>query len=349
MELSIRDCHPFTKHIDPGIGFDITLDFTDGEEAYDRVPVEVGGRLEAKDGTVLGQLHDWVRRGPDGKSMRLDAGNTRQGMRDTEYLTTLYSPIGEEGIEYLEELREQTEKNDILINIIVVARVLESRSNVSSMHRISFSDIEIDEPDKLEDYPRSGLLTYGYDTDIQPAENELWVISGDGGADFLSVGRQVDSKTTYRIPSRDWTDDFLPELGFGHNLIVDIPDPTNIRDENIADSLTAAFEELERAQAELQRGEWRSVVSHMLGLYDAIDDSGLWELQDAGYSPSAEGCLSGLQQNFSDFLGKFRHRRGKHKDLQEKTEPHREDAYFMYVLMAGLVQLLAKKHTTIEN
>lgn len=289
MELTIRACHPFTKHLQPGIGFDVTLDFSDGEGGHDRVPVDVGGRIEAKDGTVLGHLHDWTdKEGPDPRSMRLDAGNSGQERRDMTYRTKLYSPIGEEGIEYLEEIREQTRKDDVLLNVVVETRVLQSRSKISSMHHIPFSDTELDEPEDIEDYPKTGIITFGYDTDIQPGHNELWVLSGDGGADFLSVGRQVSSEISFRIPSRDWTDDFLPELGFGQNLIVNIPDPADFHSEDIGEGLQAAFEELEIAKSELQRGEWRSVVSHMLGLYDAIDDPELWELQDAGYTQETE-------------------------------------------------------------
>lgn len=340
MELEINDCHPFTKHIQPAIATDVELGFSD-----EQVPIDVGGRIEARDGTILGHLHEWAaKESPDERRKRIYASNSDDEVKNPSYETKLYSPIGRQGVEHLDQLRDETRKDDLLLNLVIVVEVLESNTKVSSMHRVSFSDAGLEEPDEIQNYDKSRLIAFGYDTDIRPSHGEMWILSGGGGADFLHVSKQVESKISYRIPSRDWTDDFLPELGFSGKLIVDIPDPTDFHNEDIGEGLVEAYKELEKAEAELQRGEWRSVVSHMLGVYDTIKDDDLWSLQEGGYTKAAEGNLNGLQSNFNDFLGKFRHRRGKGGDLQDKTEPHREDAYFMYSMMAGLVQLLAKKH-----
>jgi hypothetical protein len=340
MELETNGCYPFTKHIQPAIAIDVELRFSDKQ-----IPVEVGGRIEAGDGTILGHLHEYAaKESPDKRRRKVYASNSYDEGKDSSYKTTLYSPIGRQGVEYLDQLRDETKKNALLLNLVIVAEVLESNTKISSMHRVSFSDAGVEEPDEIQNYDKSSLIAYGYDRDINPSHNEMWILSGGGGADFLHVSKQVESEISYRIPSRDWTDDFLPEFGFGGRLIVDIPDPSDFHNEDIGEGLVEAYKELEKAEAELQRGEWRSVVSHMLGVYDTIKDEELWSLQESGYTEEAEGGLTGLQSNFNDFLGKFRHRRGKGGNLQDKTEPHREDAYFMYSMMAGLVQLLAKKH-----
>ena len=349
MRVEIESCHPFDKHIEEGIAFDVELDFSG--EKKDMVPIEVSGRVESKDKKTLARLQEWVpEREGETKISHLYADGTSVDAKDQTYNAKLYGLIGERGVEHIDKLREETAKDDVFLNIILEVRVLRSQSVIPSLHRVPFQDTELSEPEEVSDHTKNGLVTYEYTQDRDPSQNDLWVISGDGGANFLSTAIVRSVEPGYRIPSSDWVDEFLPEFGFGNRITFEFPDTTELEneEEELAESLKVAFEELDRAKSDLQRGEWRSVVSHMLGVYDAIDTSeveeDLWDLEEMGYTKQAEGKLIGLQSNFGDYLGKFRHRRGKDKELQEKAEPHREDARFMFSMMAGLVQLLSEKH-----
>lgn len=346
MELEITGVETSDRHLSPTIEFEVEVEF----RRYDEALMVLDGRLEGAGNTILSPVHEWgdeARRGDFLRDSKLgshpDNINQDYGNGDDQSFTTkVFAPLGAEGVEYLEKQRDRDQRGDVYLKILLEVGVLRDQTKLTGVHEVKPKKYSLEEIQPAGGHER--ILTRE-----RRLENkgEMNFLEPRDVPAHMEVGRTVLRGQT-QIASNEWIQDYAPSLGVGDRLVVELPDPDDMS--GVSEDLQEAIIELGHARDELRRGEWshcvRLIQNNVLELVDPEKGAEeLWEMEDVGYSSPAQGALRGLNDAFKNYLGKFRHRRSRPPESERmpRTDARREDAYFMYVTAAGLVQLLARK------
>lgn len=333
----------------PSLKFDLDLE-TDSNElsSHDGIPIEVGGHIEGKDGIKIGDITESRGRHDSNPRKQTLHAIRKTGQSWSEnYPVQLVSEIGDEGVEYLDKLRKETRKEVVILHVVLNIRTLEANFTIPSIENIESSQINEDISEELQGRHK-GILGYSWDNNTKSGANrkDLWLVASENTNEILSVNtRTFDERLD--ITMREWTDEILPELGFGNSLILDNPDPIDAINEN-TEKVRNAIGDLNNAREYMKEGKWGAAVHELESAMDRIDDDSaeeLWELDGYG---AVKGQLQDFGKSYREIFGKYRKGTTQDGDHRERVQPTREDVFFLYSTTAGLIQLL-NNHYIKEN
>ena len=340
------DVRPFPHSVEPALLFDLEI----SSARWAELVVDVGGLL-LSGGKVIAKL-DRLERLDQAKGW-LEIGElaARGSIFDKHFREKLQKRIlllatlSREALEYIEDIRGKHPKRDVELELILYFDVLSSKSLLAHFYARSPKEYG------LEAKNQEALITFKYSPDFKSAQNNLWALSGDGRPVFLSMMRFVESKK-WRIASSDWAQEYSPKLGIGKFMIVEIlqPIPVTVK-EKLAKRVNEANKALRNMEEKLREGEWTEVAEKARPVMELLREEALVKklLIDAKFPEEATNALLNGIKGFFDFSSKFLHKltrpkgRQKKRKLLPEVKAEKEDAYFIYMLSAGLINLIGRK------
>ncbi len=177
-----------------------------------------------------------------------------------------------------------------------------------------------------------------------------------GRVNLFKIKEFKESKNRHRIPSADWVNKYMDGLGFGKSILFEINQPsldniTNFKSTDIDvprfnERIEAVISGLSIMQDYIKKREWNQVAEQFrdIDLFRADMTKDLKTLLKITTNLPEEKCLDftmALDKLYS-VASQFHHPLNKGK-VNPIMNVNKEDAYFIYMLMLSITQLLIKK------
>ena len=343
MELVTVHPQPLIDCAFYGIGLKATFRMTRGIEA----PVGADGWICTADGKYLGNAdvkpQDRANRYP--LSAR-DHYQAETGQLDYEIQFII--PLSREAINHVERQREQDKKKDVRLKATIQVAVQASKAVIS--HMITDDKLKpqtlgpsVKVSPNLSD---ANIVLYKWDRDFRSTLTDMYLISGDGTRDFLET-TTVKFEKDLVIAASDWVQDYVPALGIGRSLSMELPMPEElVLPDPVRERFKVATDDLNKMLNDYKRGEWIDLIEDSRGIYELLKDEKLVRdlLTSDGYPSEAIDDICKCLKSLWDFTSKFHHHLGKGKEkLIPELKPSKEEAELIYALSLTLVNLLARK------
>ena len=256
---------------------------------------------------------------------------------------SLLAFLSKEALNHIDDVRDKNRKKDVVFKLRLRIRTLISRTRVPPLHLVKPQEHTLAPFEKDE-----SILTYKYERDYHPPVENLWVISGGGtlGPIFLEV-RDEYQEIQESIASSDWVSDFAPQLEIGRFITTELPLPSPVAiNKEFAERLNKATEALQKMEEEAKKGEWTEVIQNSRPVAELLRDEIMVSsvLAKHGFSEEAAGSLLGTIRNLFDYSSKFIHKVAKDGTIiPAEIKAEKEDAYLIYSVSIGLLNLLTQK------
>lgn len=352
MEIEVGEPRPLSDFLEPAIEFPLKLRYNSLE-----TPLSINGLLASEDGKVLTQLSEFTNIGGSASKDigKLGARGTAQDQelqRVNQQDISLVAPLSRAALNHVDSVRDKNRKKDVVFKLSIKARILHSSALIPPLHRIQPAEIGPPLRERLETMGSQSLITYKYERDYAPHEGNLWLISGNNDAIFLKV-RDTQYEMSRIVYASNWIHDFAPQLDLGRFVVAELPIPSPVAVEGeFAGRLNGAFEALQKMEEKVKVGEWTEVmeksrpVAELLTKSKDVIESLL--IEKHGYPEPAARNLTTVVGALFDYGSKFV-KKTKDKELLPKINAEKEDAYLIYSLSVGLVNLLTQKIRKSES
>lgn len=264
VEINNLKVSPFDKWLEPCLSIDCEF-----KTPCNECIVEIRGLLLTEDERIIGKLEEASEFpqtfGPHTIGELVASDNRRYRELEMSRSRNIYhfrfiAPLTQHALDHIERLRSKRPKHDVELKLRFVIKYLVSHISTSHLHEIPLSSLpslksEFERSFGVKDLPDS-LIAYKYDPEFAPPRANMYVLSGDSRAVFLSVAKE-EIETSYRIPSDDWIHDFLPKLRAYTVATIEIP----IVEKPFNEHLAKAVEELKHGEELLREGRYDSVLN----------------------------------------------------------------------------------------
>jgi len=345
MQIKVTEPIPVDQYIEPAMEFPITLSYNNFE-----IPIGIHGLLLAEDNKILASLKELVKVGAHADEIgSLGAFGTNQingQIGEVDHSFSLVSILNNKAIDHIGNLRDKNPKGDVNFKLILKIKVCKSTALIAPLHRKDPAEIGPPMRAVLEQMGGYSLIAYKHAGDYTPKENDLWLISGQGGPQFLSLSN-IQQEITKTIYSSNWIQDFAPKFGVGKYIVAELPlPPSKAITGEFSKRLNEAAESLQKIQNKIQEGEWTEAVEKCRPVVELMRDEEMIKsiLGKHGYNEDAANSLYSAIKGLFEFSSKFHHKVDKDKKtLLPVAQAEKEDAYFAYSTSIALVNLIAQK------
>ena len=327
---------PAKDTVKPAIDFTVTV-FT--SKIKDIIPFSVNGVIRAEDGKVLSTIYaideqdaDWV--------IKIQREGITYNQEAIKFKCRV--DLEENALEHIERLREKNQKHNVLLTFDINVIQLQASIGWSYLSRRSITTTNGEKVD-----------TYVYDYEGAKSSSDSVKPITVRNEEYLQIQRK-HIREVREISNSDWIVDYLPVLQKMNYLLMEVPEiaPLNLADDNLkefAGRLKASTDKLKIIQVKLREGEWDEVVKECRGVYEDLKkgfsfNQYLKELisRDTGIpSKNLNDLVIFLDKSF-DYDEASHHYRTNEGD-EIKLMIHKEDAYFSYLRLLGIVNLLNSK------
>jgi len=308
MELKIHNITIDQQAITPTLTIGVMLEFGSSLEA----PLSISGRLSV-DGKVVSLLSEY----------QFGSNDTYFGLRpltkaerdkiwreksNSSYYSLLTASLSENAIEHIELSREKDHEKSVRFNMDFIVKYLDMPAT----------------PDEQ---------TY----------------------EFLKVHIKRCSINT-DIKQSEWVKNYSPQLGIGNFLLLEleIPDQHSVSKEWVAlyDRLSLRLTEINSA---IRSGDWQKAMNSGRQFYENLkigdskaghkkfeDELRKLFVKDQHSLEGIQNFLDGIWK-FFEYNSKFVHDKDKAGNLNPIPLATKEDAYFIYALGVGLLNVIGKK------
>jgi len=309
MDIKFQNITIDLQAISPTLTIGLNLEFGYSLEA----PISIAGRLISADSKVLSLLNEYQITSESNFGLKPLSKDERYRIwreaLNHSYYAQMTATLSPKAIDYIELIREKDHEKSVRFNMDFVVKYL----------------------DMPEVKP-----------EIQP--------------DFFRVNIKRAYLNTV-IKQSDWVRDYSPFLGIGNFMLLEltIPDKQEVNSDwkELYDRLTLRVTEMNEA---IRVGDWQKAVDRGRQFSDNLKvGKGKEETQLSFHEGmiklfekerhSSEGIqkfLDGIR-NFFDYNSKFIHDKDQKGNLNPVLIAKREDAYFIYALSIGLLNLIGKK------
>jgi hypothetical protein len=231
-------------------------------------------------------------------------------------------PVEPKAFDHIENLRLADENRDVFLNFLFKISLIEHNFNLSNDNTITLRDT-----------------------------NQIL-----GRVNLFKIKEFRDRKNRYRIPMGDWLNRYMNPLGFGKIILFEINQPSleSVSDFNSNDIDVSRFKErigaaiscLSNMQDYIKKGEWNQVAEQLRSIQLFKNDmkNDLKVLLGITTNLPVDKCedfTTALDRLYS-VSSQFHHPLDKGK-VSPIINVNKEDAYFVYMFMLSITQLLIKK------
>jgi hypothetical protein len=160
---------------------------------------------------------------------------------------------------------------------------------------------------------------------------------------------------SHTIPSNNWILDFVPKLGGGKFMILEIPlieYKENINNDFWRERIQTAFSIIKEMEENINKGDWQGILVSSREYFELfkLDERNnireklieLLQINDLS-KEGAENLIAAIN-NLFHYASKFIHRTKRDSnDIQPKANANKEDAYMMYTLSCTFLNLILRK------
>ncbi len=298
-----------TQSINPMLNIWVHLDF----EYLEEIPISISGKLCHKNGQIISVLTEYQLNVDRQYGLILKAKEKKNSIRNpasyhSVQLSALLTPSA---IESIEIQREKNKDKSVEFHIELVYKTLTSLTDLDDL-----------------------------------------------GKDDLVRVNITSKSSSIRIEQSDWINNFSPTLGIGNFLLLEL----NIGELNVTEFWKGMFEQLTTCvldmEKSIQLGEWKKAIEYSRQIFDGLNlnrkKQGTVSFKDELTKileieqHNAEGIndlLNAIKSLF-DFTSKYAHPTDRNGDIKPYPNAKKEDAYFVYTLSIGLLNLIGTKIQT---
>ncbi len=332
--VGVPTAKPIPEALEPEIGFSLNASL-DSFEAL----VGVDGDVLTDDRKRVASLREF-HEGPGQRGQEISASLHWRGSqgRDKQNLSlSLLAGLSQRAIDHIETRRDKNPKKDVLLKLRIRANVIRSRATIFPVSRVPMGQSA---PDKL--------VPVGTPNDAsrwQAQRNDEWLLSGSESPVFLKIETSVE-ETEFRIPAEDWRHDFAPALGIGRFIVAELPVAESVTGSvELSERINEAVQAIKEMQKALHEGEWDEVVKASRPVAELLRSEEIWSALGTrlGFPDDAIDEFRRSINGTFQFASKFMHRTDREGGLRVPIHAAKEDAYLIYSLSVGWVNLLARK------
>jgi len=309
MEIKLQSITIDQQAISPTLTIGLNLEFGYSLEA----PISIAGRLTSADSKVLSLLNEYQINTDSNFGLKtlpkVERDRIWREKSNNSYYAQMTATLSPKAIDYIELIREKDLEKSVRFNMDFVVKYL--------------------------DMPAIP----------QEIQTDLF---------------RVNIKHAYLntvIKQSDWVKNYSPFLGIGNFMLLEltIPDKQEVSADwkELYDRLTLRVTEMNEA---IRVGDWQKAVDRGRQFSDNLKvgkgkeeaqlrfNEGMKKLfeKERHSSDGIQKFLDGIR-NFFDYNSKFIHDKDQKGNLNPVLIAKREDAYFIYALSIGLLNLIGKK------
>lgn len=331
MRIDKIEVMPVKDSINPELLFEIEF-FV---QRRDEIPIEISGSIFSDENKKIANVHEVIH--DPNRKIELSARNNER--YEEEKLTIkLLASLNHKVLDYIETLRTKNPKGDVILNLDIFVKTLNSRTNLSNLDLFDMKG--------TQGFPEGSKgVYYRYQSKFSTSQTNMWILSGDGSPTFIEI-KNNNFRNRVTIRSSDWIHDYCPVVQIGkfsvfEYLLPDYTEGSGSIDERLNESINA----IKKMEENLMRGEWNGVIEDSRAVWELLRNQD--EVKDLlvrdGYTEQAFIDLNeGLKQLFN-FSSKFHHKEDKGKKIMPEIKASKEDAYLIYAMSMNIVNLISKK------
>ena len=334
MRINKIEIQPVTDSINPELTLVINCYLDNKRE----IPLEISGQILSDDMKKLANIHQILQF----ENMQIVL-SAREDRYDRELNTNfkLTAPLNHRTLDYIETLRTSNSKGDVILNIEIFVKFLESKIILSNMILSQ----------KNQDGFHKVLYKYNPEFPSGQINIDMWILSGNAGSDIINtVNKKFSNQVT--IPSSDWVHDYCPVFQIGKFAVFEylLPEYTEGTG-SIEERLNASINSIQKMENNIIKGEWNEVIEDSRAISELLRNQE--EIKDLllrdGYSEQAFVDLNKSIKELFNFSSKFHHKEDRGKRIMPEIKASKEDAYLIYSLSMNLVNLISKKFQRLQS
>ena len=335
MRIDKIEVKPVQESINPELMFEMEIFIRKGYE----IPLEITGGLFSDENKKLANIHEFIQ---ETNNIELSARDQRNE-REEKLIIKLIAPLNHKVLDYIETLRTQNKKGDVILTLDIFVKTLISKTSLSHMFLLDGAKLPYQLPEPYED---AKPVVYQYQRDgFSTSHTNMWILSGDGSPAFIEI-RNNNLKNKVTIRSSDWIHDYCPVFQIGKFSVFEYLLPDYIEGSgSIEERLSGSIDAIKNMEYNMIRGEWTEVIKDSRVVWELLRNQG--EIKDLlmgdGYTESAFTDLNESLKQLFNYSSKFHHREDREKKMMPEIKASKEDAYLIYATSMTIVNLISKK------
>lgn len=337
MRIDKIEVMPVKDSINPELLFELEFFI----QRRDEIPIEISGSIFSDEKKKIANIHEVIH--DPNRRVELSARNNERYEEEKLVIKSLAS-LNHKVLDYIETLRTKNPKGDVILDLDIFVKTLNSRTNLSNLNLFEMKG--------SQGFPEGSKgVFYHYQPKFSTSQTNMWILSGDGSPTFIEI-KNNNFKNRVTIRSSDWIHDYCPIFQIGkfsvfEYLLPDYTEGSGSIDERLNESINA----IKKMEENLIRGEWNGVIEDSRAVWELLRNQD--EVKDLvtrdGYSEQAFIDLNeGLKQLFN-FSSKFHHKEDKGKKIMPEIKAAKEDAYLIYAMSMNIVNLISKKMQRLQS
>lgn len=325
---------PDIPAVEPLVMLDVVTVFQRGQQAL----LDLTVKVRTQDNKLLG-----IARPTGFSNQQLSLAANGESMGEAQVSLQVVLSLSPKQVDYLEGLRSQHRKGDVVLPCEIEAQFLVSKTVNAHLHVT-----------EERASPGGNAVTYrnhsGRDL-FAPRYADMWVLSGDNGRVFMET-HTIQHQQTVTIGSGDWLHDYAARWGGTRYVVVELPQPEILVSPvtpNITQRVNTAIEAAKRAAENVTKGEWSDVIEDLRPVWELIrNDADIASLlQRDGYPQDAIAAFNeSIKQQFT-FASKFMHRLDQGQQIRPEIRASKEDAWLCYTFAMAVLNLVTRKATRL--
>lgn len=305
MILEINSIEADSSALEPTLSVHICITYYNWCE----VPTYISGKLNSPAGKTIAYLNEFHARNRDFSGLKALFPNQKSNeltRQKSTYRANLTLPLSHKAIEHIEECREKDGEKAVHFNFKFILKYIE--------------------------------------VDSEPGDN------------FCLMHKTIEDNGYYKIPQSEWVRKFSPALGIGNFLLLELEIPQDFVVEKFWNDMYKRLSlKLVEIQDTLKNGDWQRSMEKGRQFYEILK-IGDGKKANQKFEQELKKLFKRDQhndegyQNFIDshwklfeYCSKFVHENDKNGEHKPIPIAYKEDAYLVYTLGVGLLNVIGRK------
>ena len=332
MDIKCISVAPNLKSINRELIFTISV----SEIEVDKIPIKIQGELFSEDKFKIGDLKDIS--SSNTSNLWLNAKDTPDQKKNNSFNIVLSCELNERTINHIENYRVNKKEmtKDIVFYVQLNTQFLESNVILAHFHLTGGSN----EDDAHNTY-------YQYKRNFRPDRTNLWLLSGNGGPNFLNQRKYAINDIEIKIDLMEWINTYISYLNIGNVIIYEFLQPDEIiLSKELSERYDRAQVSLKEVKKQIAYGEWKTAIIKLRPVFELFKNFDEFKniLINSGYSQAAYDELKKTIHGLFSLVSKFHHGLdGSNLKVNPDMPVQKEDAYLAYSFSVSLLYLISQK------